>query len=307
MNTQRTISTRDIMLRVVLCLAPGAAVQLYFFGAAVLLNLLTAGITVLACEAVCAHLSGKPVAERLLDASWLVTACLLALALPPTVPWQVMGIAAVAAVGVGKYAYGGLGNNIFNPALVGYAIVLVSFPKAMAWPTLHDGLSGATALTTFKYRGAATVADIWTPLNGFGTFAGAQWEWLNLAFMLGGLGLIAWRLIAWRIPLAMLLTIAVLAAIGYDNGSSRSYGSPLFHAFSGATMLAAFFFATDPVTHPASHKAQWLFGILAGAMTFAVRALGNYPDGAAFALLLANAITPYLDRRWSLPVKAHDQ
>lgn len=295
------------MLRVVLCLAPGGALQVVFFGAAVLFNLFTAIIAVAACEAVCARLTAKPVAGRLLDGSWLVTACLLALALPPEIPWQVMSIAAVAAVGIGKYAYGGLGNNVFNPALVGYAIVLVSFPRAMGWPTLNDGLSGATALTTFKFRGAATVADIWTPLNGFGTVAAAQWEWLNLAFLLGGLGLVAWRLIAWRVPAAMLLTIAALAAMGYDNGSSQSYGSPLFHAFSGATMLAAFFFATDPVTHPASHKGQWLFGILAGAMTFAVRALGNYPDGAAFAILLANAITPYLDRRWALPVKAHDR
>jgi len=305
LNTRQTISTRAIMLRVVACLAPGAALQLYFFGAGLLLNLLTATIAVLACEALCLHVTAKPVAERLFDGSAVVTACLLALALPPGVPWQVMTIAAVAAVGVGKYAYGGLGNNIFNPALVGYAIVLVSFPQAMGWPTLIDGFSGATTLTTFKFRGAETIADIWTPLNGFGTVAAAKWEWLNLAFLLGGLSLIAWRLIAWRIPAAMLLTIAILAAIGYDNGSSRSFGSPLFHGFSGATMLAAFFFATDPVTHPASHKGQWLFGILAGAMTFAVRALGNYPDGAAFGILLANAITPYLDRRWALPVKTH--
>jgi electron transport complex protein RnfD len=314
--TQR--STRHIMLLAIGFLIPGALVQMAFFGVAVALNLLITVLAVLACEALCLYLIREPSAsirepsaaehppayrlpDRLLDGSALVTACLLALALPPDVPWPVLLIAAIAAVGIGKYAYGGLGNNIFNPAMVGYAIVLVSFPKLMGWPTNVDTLSGATVLTTFKFRTGTTVEDIWTPLNGFGSIAGAQWEWINVAFLLGGLALVAWRLIAWRIPLAMLATIGILAAFGYDNASSNSLGSPFFHWFSGGTMLAAFFVATDPVTHPVSTRGQWLFGIVVGAMTFCVRAFGNYPDGTAFAILLANAITPYVDRRWGLP------
>jgi len=181
--------------------------------------------------------------------------------------------------------------------------VLVSFPKFMGWPTSTDAFTGATALTTFKFH-TGTVEDVWTPLNGFGAIAGAQWEWINLAFLLGGLGLVAWRLVAWRIPLAMLATIGILAALGYANTSSKSLGSPLFHWFSGGTMLAAFFVATDPVTHPVSARGQWLFGIIVGAMTFCIRAFGNYPDGVAFAILLANAITPYVDRRWTFAGKS---
>jgi electron transport complex protein RnfD len=203
----------------------------------------------------------------------------------------------VVALGLGKHLYGGLGNNPFNPAVVGYAFVLLSFPAALAeWPTATDGLSGATALTTFKYREGLTVADVWQPEFGFGTLGGHPAELLNLAFLAGGL-VLAWRrLVAWRVPVALLGTLGLLALVGYDQGSSSSLGGPLYHGFSGATMLAAWFFATDPVTHPASARGQILFGCLIGAIAFAIRSFGSYPDGLAFGILLANGCAAWLDR-----------
>jgi electron transport complex protein RnfD len=211
----------------------------------------------------------------------------------------------VTALALGKHVYGGPGNNVFNPAMVGYALVLVSFPAALdQWPQARwlpaadaDGLTGATALTEFKYRGAATVSDLWREANGFGLLGALGHEWVSLAFLAGGLVLFQRRMAAWRPAAAMLLTLVVLGLAGYDGGSSSSLGSPAYHLFSGATLLAACFVATDPVTHPTSRRGQWLFGMVVGLITWCVRAWGNYPDGIAFAILLGNALTPYLDRR----------
>jgi electron transport complex protein RnfD len=295
--TNRVLRTRSVMIRVLAALAPGFALASYFYGSRYLVNLLGAVALALATEAVLLRLRKRPLQPAVLDGSALVTATLVVLALPPTVPWYVLAIAVVAALGLGKHVYGGLGNNPFNPAIVGYAIVLLSFPAALAaWPASTDALSGATALTTFKYREGLTVADVWRADLGFGTLGGHPAEWLNVAFLAGGLALAARRLLAWRVPVALLATLGVLALAGYDQGSSKSLGSPLYHWFSGATMLGAWFFATDPVTHPASHRGQILFGCLVGTVTFAIRAFGAYPDGIAFGILLGNGCSAWLDR-----------
>jgi len=291
------LTSRQIMLWVLAALTPGLLVAVNFYGERYLLNLGFALVLGLGVEALALRLRGRPLLPTLCDGSALLTAALLVLALPPDVPWHVTAIAVIAALGLGKHLYGGLGNNPFNPAVVGYAVVLVSFPAALAdWPAIVDGLSGATALTTFKYREGLTVADVWTTANGFGQFGGHPAEWLNAAFLAGGLVLAARRLLAWRIPVAFLTTLGLLALLGYDQGSSASLGSPAFHWFSGGTMLAAWFFATDPVTHPASARGQILFGCLIGAIAFAIRSFGNYPDGIAFGILLANGCTAWLDR-----------
>jgi electron transport complex protein RnfD len=307
---EQSTDTRRIMLVVLGCLTPGLVLQAAVIdGDGVLLNVLTAALVALLTDRLCLGLRmPAPSAGKLLalaptasDLSALVTGLILAAALPPGAVAAV-ALATATALALGKHAYGGLGNNVFNPAMVGYAVALVSLPLGTAiWPaavsTGADALTGATVLTTFKYRGAATVDGIWTEAAGFGQLAGAGYEWVALAFGIGGAVLIFRGFAAWRPAAGMLLALAVAGLAGYDNGSSASLGSPLYHLFAGGTLLAATFVLTDPVTHPSSHRAQWLFGITVGLLVYAIRAWGSYPDGIAFAVLLGNALTPYLDRR----------
>jgi len=298
--------TRGIMLMVAACLIPGLVVTAWLTSPMILVNAGFAVVIATATEAICQRLRGQLDLNRLSDGSSLVTALIIAAAMPPAVPLSVLAFATITAIGLAKYAYGGLGNNVFNPAMVGYAAALLSFPLALsAWPDLIDGLSGATALTAFKFRGGATVADVWNPENGFGSLGGAGAEWINAVFLGGGIVLLLLRLGAWRVSAGMLLGMAFVAAAGYDSGSSASSGSPTYHLFTGGTMLAAFFVVTDPVTHPASARGQWLFGLLVGSLTVLIRIFGSHPDGIAFAVLLANAATPYLDRRLAQADAAH--
>ncbi|MEQ8485399.1 MAG: RnfABCDGE type electron transport complex subunit D [Pseudomonadales bacterium] len=291
------LTTPQVMQRVLLALLPGLLALMAFYGAAYLPRLAFAIALGLAVEAIALALQRRPVRATVSDGSTALTCTLLTLALPPVSGLLVLAVAVVAAVGLGKHLYGGLGGNPFNPAVVGYAVALVSFPEALAaWPMPTDGTTAATALSGLRYREGLTIAEAWTPEAGFGAIGGYGWEWINAAFLAGGLALVALRLAAWRVPAALLGTLALLAALSYDQGGSGSLGSPLFHLFSGGTMLAAFFFATDPVTHPATARGQILFGCLVGAVTFAVRAVGAYPDGLAFGILLGNAATPWLDR-----------
>jgi electron transport complex protein RnfD len=300
MAALRLPATPRIMVVVLAALAPGALTLVGYYGLGYLPRMLLAVALGLAIEAVALTLRGRPPAPAMRDGSTAVTCVLLVLAMPPEIPYGVLALAVVSAVALAKHLYGGLGNNPFNPAIVGYVVALLSFPGAMdQWPLPADGLTGATALTSFRYREGMTVADVWQPELGFGALGGYGWEWINAAFLAGGVMLLALRLASWRVPLAMLATLGGLAALGYDNGSSASLGSPLFHWFTGGTMLAAFFFATDPVTHPASARGQVAFGCVVGAMAFLIRGLGNYPDGIAFGILLGNALTPFLDRRWA--------
>ncbi len=292
------LSTQRVMATVLVALLPGTLALCEVVSWAYLPRLAFAGVLGLAVEAAALALQGRPLRPALEDGSTLVTCALLTLAMPPGTSLAVLAAAVAAAVGLGKHVYGGLGANPFNPAVVGYAVALVSFPAAMAhWPAPLDGVTAATALTTFRHREGQTVAEIWSTENGFGTLGGYGWEWINAAFLLGGVLLIARGIVAWRVPAALLGTLGALALLGYDAGSSRSFGSPLFHYFSGGTLLAAFFFATDPVTHPATPRGQLVYGGLIAAVAYLVRSFGNYPDGLAFGILLANAATPYLDRR----------
>ena len=286
---------------VLVALVPGATLQAATLGDGVLANVAIAATTAVAAETALAKLRGIAPVEVLRDGSGLVTAALLALALPPAVPVGVVIVGVLIAIGIGKHAFGGAGANPFNPAMVGYAALLLSFPAALAvWPdttgTAVDGVTGPTVLDAFKHRGGLTVADFWTPTRGFGAFTAAAWEWLNVAYLLGGTALVATRVIDWRIPLSILASLSLVAAINYDGGSSASLGSPLFHCLSGGTILGAFFVATDPVTSPTTSRGRIYYGVLIGASLFAIRTASTYPDGIAFAVLLGNAAAPLIDR-----------
>lgn len=239
------------------------------------------------------HASRLP---RTIDGSVFLGTLILALALPPGMPWQVLLLATFGMIVLARQLYGGLGHNIFNPAMVGYALALVCFPVALAtWPPLVDGHTGATALTAFRYREGLTAMEAFAADPAFGQLGGYGWEWANLAFAAGGLAAAALGLVAWRVVAGFLIVLGLFALVFHDGGSSKSAGSPLFHYLSAGTMLAAFFVVTDPVTHPGHPAGQWLFGALAAGITFAIRAWGGYPDGIAFGVLIANAATPFLD------------
>lgn len=294
-------TTPVIMRDVCLALLPGIGTLALVYGPRVLLHVTVAMAFALATETTCLRLRGRTwrdACDAPRDGSAAVTALLIAAAIPPAASLLISATASIFAVGLGKHAFGGLGQNLFNPAMVGYAIVLVSFPSAFAlWPAAPDALTGATMLDVLKHDHGQTLAEL-ARLPAFGDIGAAGFETAALAFLGGGLFL-AWRRhIAWRIPVSLLLTVGVITVLLWDGGGSDSLGTPLQQWFAGGLLLAAFFVATDPVTHPRSIRAQWLFGIIAGATIMAVRAGGSFPDGIAFAILLANACTPWLDRRF---------
>jgi len=251
-----------------------------------------------------------------------VTAVLLALALPPLAPWWVTVTGTAFAIVVAKQLYGGLGYNPFNPAMVGYVVLLISFPREMTvWPAADvvsghyagilesvrivftgqpvvaslDAFTGATPLDLMKTQLGLnqTVAEAWvSPV--FGDFGGKGWEWLGNGFFIGGLWLLYKRVITWHIPVAVLGSLFLMALVfsAYDPGS---YPSPLFHLFSGGAMLGAFFIATDPVSAATTPKGRLVYGAGIGILTYVIRTWGGYPDGIAFAVLLMNMATPTID------------
>lgn len=321
MHTQQTVS--QIMRQVLYALIPAILLYVWFFGWGIILNIIIASAVAVSAEAWVLWLRAKPVRATLQDNSALVMAWLFALSIPPFLPWWMTVIGASFGIIFAKQLYGGLGYNNFNPAMVGYAVLLISFPIDMThWPALSelsghplsfwdslniiftgqpvgtssiDALSGATPLDTMKtalkqYR---TVHEIKAhPL--FGDFGARGWEWMGNAFFLGGCWLIYKRVITWHIPVAVLGSLFSMAAIFFLIDPDR-YPSPLFHLFSGAAMLGAFFIATDPVSAATSNKGRLIFGAGIGMLIYIIRTWGGYPDGVAFAVLLMNLAAPTLD------------
>ena len=308
MKARKIIKTPNVMAWVLVALLPGLAGMTFYFGLGLVWNLFWLSAFCLATEVLVVALKSGSLAPAILraplhnslgDGTTLLAAWLIAICLPPYVSIQILAVAALASIGLAKHAYGGLGNNIFNPAMVGYAVILLSFPQALAaWPALEgaenlaaDALSGATYLSEFRYRNAMTVDEFL--LNNPQAM---HQQIIAGLFLLGGLGLIYLRIISWRIPLALLITVGLLASVTYDQGSTQSMGSAWFHWTTGGTIAAAFFVATDPVTHPSRHSHQVIFAVSIGILLFVIRTQGNLPDGIAFAVLLANCATPLLNR-----------
>jgi electron transport complex protein RnfD len=315
------------VMRIVLyALLPTIVVQVWFFGPGLLVQILLGSVTAVAAEALALRLRRKPIEPFLKDGSALITAALLALCLPPLAPWWLVVSGTIFAILLAKHLYGGLGANPFNPAMVGYAVLLVSFPvQLLQWlppagmETEHATLSLGETIQTIL-TGSPPARLTWdavtspTPLEAlrtnlkmgmtmaeaqaapiFGAFGGRGWEWINLATLAGGVALLVLRVIRWHIPVAMLGAIVVCASLMYiiDPGA---YAGPIFHLTSGASLLGAFFIATDPVSAATSDRGRLIYGAGIGVLTYVIRTWGGYPDGVAFAVLLMNLSVPLIDR-----------
>ena len=300
-----------LMRRVLIAMIPGTAAMVICFGIGVLVNLLVALLAALATEAVLLRLRQRPLQPFITDWTAVLTAALFALALPPLAPWWLTALGAAIAIALGKQLYGGLGQNPFNPAMVGYVVVLISFPTELTYWTpqpvgigaslqaqfgaadraLLDGLTGATPLDALR-SGLAQAQLVNEAIGGLAGRWG--WAWINGGFLLGGLWLVVKRDISWRIPLAVLAGMGLTALLFWLIDSDR-YASPWFHWSSGAAMLGAFFIATDPVSGATTPRGKLIFGAGIGVLVYVIRSWGGYPDGMAFAVLLMNLTVPLLD------------
>ncbi|MDD3885770.1 MAG: RnfABCDGE type electron transport complex subunit D [Victivallaceae bacterium] len=306
-------NTRGIMLKVVLALVPAMIAGVWFFGLdALRVILLTAAFTVLAEALWCAMLK-KPVKANVFDGSALVTGVLLACNLPSAAPWWVCLIGAFIAIWLGKQIFGGLGRNPFNPALVARVALLIALPAIMTtWPTPHnDAETSATPLgivgTTTKITGHSQAArqnfqtvDNSSSLKEYfiGNRGGCLGETSAIALLIGGLALIAMKLIKWQVPVCFIGTVAVITGATHLLAPGVTPG-PLFHVMTGGLLLGAFFMATDMVTSPISTRGCVFFAIGCGVITSVIRIWGNYPEGVSFSILLMNALVPLIDR-WCL-------
>ncbi len=320
-HTHGCLTTSRVMRDLCLATIPGLVAMTWFYGWGTLINLVWATFLALGMEASVMLVRGRPPIAYVKDLSAVVTAVLLALTLPPYAPWWLTMIAVFFAIPITKHLYGGLGYNPFNPAMVGYAVVLISFPAELAeWAaprtmvdhlpgplmalqliftgaTPIDGVTAATALDLIKQNNTYTLEQLYSqnPQFSSAVLVAAGTEWVNLAFLGGGLWLLRQKIYTWHAPVGMLAALLLLSSLWYDAGSSASAGSPLLHMLTGATMLGAFFIVTDPVSGCTSNFGRLLFGIGVGALTFAIRAWGSYPDAVAFSILLMNFAAPLID------------
>lgn len=320
-HTPAVTSVAKVMQKVLLALLPAAAVHVSMFGPGLLINALIAVFTALACEYAFLRARGKAPMPALRDYSAVVMAVLLAFALPPLTPWWVTASAAAFAIIFAKQLYGGLGFNLFNPAMAGYVAVLISFPEAMTrWPAVNwvDGAQAVGWLDTLRMiaTGRPPAAD-WdvitmaTPLDQVRNELGAMrmlsevvaadnlhgrtaWLAFQAAVLAGGAALLALRVIRWQIPVATLAGVVLCAAV-LRLLNADIYASPWFHLSAGSTVFCAFFIATDPVSAATSARGRLIYGVGIGVLIVLIRAFGAYPDGVAFAVLIMNMSVPLID------------
>ena len=315
----------SIMRQVLYALIPATIAHVWFFGAGLVLNMLIAVVFCVGGEAAMMQARGKSIRLALADFSAVVTAIILAFALPPLTPWWVTATAALFGIIVAKHLYGGLGFNIFNPAMAGYVVVLVAFPVHLnLWtaPRIGDlDYHYVNIFETLRYTMTGTLPDYLTfdaisrasPLDAvksglstmltfaeinanpmMGSFGGRGWEWISYLIGIGGIWLLLKKIIRWHIPLGVFAGLLVPSILAYiiDAGN---HASPGFYLFSGGTMLCAFFVATDPVSAATSTKGRFIYGVGIGFLIYAIRRWGSYADGVAFAVILMNMAVPAID------------
>ncbi|NQY36471.1 MAG: electron transport complex subunit RsxD [Alteromonadaceae bacterium] len=328
--------TSALMRLVIYATIPGIFAQWYFFGWGNLIHITLAIITAIVAEFTVLSLRDSPsqqhtIKKQIFDGSAVLTAVLIGISLPALAPWWISVIGAIFAIVVVKQLYGGLGYNLFNPAMAAYVMLLISFPLEMtSWqPPLElmnfdlgftnsvyviftgfttegfsleqlrvniDGFTMATPLDTLKTNltvGLTVGESMNEPV--IGEHFGIGWEWINAAFLLGGLFLLAKKAIHWSIPFSFLASLFLCSLIAFFI-SPDSNASTMFHWFNGACMLGAFFILTDPVSGATSVKGRIVFGALAGILVFIIRKFGGYPDAVAFSVLLCNMAGPLIDQ-----------
>lgn len=293
-------SVSKIMYSVVLSLAPAVLASLYFFRFKALALLLSCVAACMATEALFLWMRKRPF-HSLLDGSVVITGLLLAMTLPPSLSIELAVIGAVVAAAIGKHVFGGLGSNIFNPALVGRAFLQTAFPVAMTtWapPVMMkiNSATFATPLGNLKFQDAvaqetlASLKDLF-----FGNTGGCLGETSALALILGALYLLFRRVIDWRIPLGVLLSLSAFTAVFWLVNPGK-YASPLFHLFAGGLLIGAFFMATDLVTSPITPLGTWIYALGIGAIVGLIRLFGGFPEGVMYSILFMNAFVPLLNR-----------
>ncbi len=298
-------STPKIMFRVVYALVPALIWSVFVFGPDALRVTLIAIVACLAFEFLIQKYLMK-IKPTVTDGSALVTGILMAFNVPSNLPWWIIIIGSLAAIGIGKLSFGGLGSNIFNPALVGRVFLLISFPVQMtSWPVNHrsgiDAVTSATPLGIIKegISGGMPVSEISKNLPStvemlFGEIGGSLGEISALLLILGGLYLLIKKVITWHIPVSVIGTVALIAAI-FWLVNPEMYIHPVYHILTGGLMLGAIFMATDMVSSPMNPKGQIIYGIGIGLITISIRMFGAYPEGISFAILIMNAFTPLIN------------
>ena len=303
-----TMNVQKTMRNVLIALIPAIACSLYFFGIGAFIVIATSVCGCVATEYLIQRfiLKGESTIGNL---TAIVTGVLLGLNLPSNLPIHIILLGSVFAIGIAKMAFGGLGNNIFNPAIAGRVFLLLSFPAQMTtWPTAivnrwkyFDMETGATALSTMKGFDAETsatalkameehLAEIQPSLTDafLGNMGGSLGEVSAIALIIGGIYLLARKIITWHIPVSIIATVAIFYLLIGDD--------PLLPILSGGLFLGAIFMATDYATSPMSHKGMIIYGVMIGVITVVIRKWGAYPEGVSFAILLMNGITPLINR-----------
>lgn len=292
-----------IMWNVNLALAPAAIFGMIWFGWPAVLNIVVSIVAAVLSEYVVEKIRKIPV--TISDGSAFITGLLLAMCLPPAIPWYMTAFGAVIAVVVAKASMGGLGNNVFNPAHIGRAALMASWPAFMTkWTqitTSADVTTSATPLGILKQQGYSALintygdkASLYKSLF-FGTRNGCIGETCTILLILGGIYLIIRGYIKWQVPVSMIATVGILTwTFGGSNGLFT--GDPVFHMMAGGLIIGAFFMATDMVTTPITTKGQIIFAVGCGIITTLIRLVGGYPEGVCYSILLMNCLTPLIDR-----------